>query len=111
MALWCLSDRVNDGASSFPLVPAQLRVLIPATVCCGIFPKFVKTPFALLLRRNPLTSFRSGGISGLGGHISLAFSSLSSIAAIALSPESAPSALFVNLLQVSGSRRPIRGAS
>ncbi|KAM0751363.1 hypothetical protein T439DRAFT_380344 [Meredithblackwellia eburnea MCA 4105] len=47
--------------------------------CCGICP--------------------NSGISGLEGHISLAFSSLSSIAAIALSPESAPSSLFVNLLQ------------
>ncbi|ORY56171.1 hypothetical protein BCR35DRAFT_315944, partial [Leucosporidium creatinivorum] len=33
------------------------------------------------------------------GHITLAFSSLSSIAAIALSPESAPNSLFTNLLQ------------
>ncbi|GAA5859879.1 hypothetical protein JCM1840_001778 [Sporobolomyces johnsonii] len=47
--------------------------------CCGICP--------------------ASGISGLGGHISLAFSSLSSIAAIALSPSSAPSALVTNLIQ------------
>ncbi|GAA6027498.1 hypothetical protein JCM8097_007891 [Rhodosporidiobolus ruineniae] len=47
--------------------------------CCGICP--------------------SSGISGLGGHISLAFSSLSSIAAIALAPASAPGALVTNLIQ------------
>ncbi|GAA6051371.1 hypothetical protein JCM3770_004507 [Rhodotorula araucariae] len=47
--------------------------------CCGICP--------------------NGGISGLGGHISLAFSSLSSIAAIAISPASAPSSLISNLIQ------------
>lgn len=61
------------------------------------------------------------GISGIEGQISLAFSSLSSsefeerrltsrvslscpfdsVAAIVLSPESAPSSLFTNLLQVS----------
>ncbi|GAA5885522.1 hypothetical protein JCM6882_007451 [Rhodosporidiobolus microsporus] len=38
-------------------------------------------------------------LSGLGGHVSLAFSSLSSLAAIALSPASAPSALVTNLIQ------------
>ncbi|GAA5836197.1 hypothetical protein JCM3766R1_001993 [Sporobolomyces carnicolor] len=48
-------------------------------VCCGICP--------------------NTGISGLGGHISLAFSSLSSITAIALSPASAPTALTTNLIQ------------
>lgn len=47
--------------------------------CCGICP--------------------NSGISGIEEHISLAFSSLASIAAIALSPESAPSTLFVTLLQ------------
>ncbi|GAA5849417.1 hypothetical protein JCM8547_000440 [Rhodosporidiobolus lusitaniae] len=46
--------------------------------CCGICPS---------------------SLSGLGGHISLAFSSLSSIAAIALSPSSAPSSLVTNLIQ------------
>ncbi|GAA5928938.1 uncharacterized protein JCM15063_004013 [Sporobolomyces koalae] len=48
-------------------------------VCCGICP--------------------NTGISGLGGHVSLAFSSLSSITAIALSPASAPTALTTNLIQ------------
>ncbi|GAA5912279.1 hypothetical protein JCM8208_001321 [Rhodotorula glutinis] len=48
-------------------------------VCCGICP--------------------NAGISGLGGHISLAFSSLSSIAAIAIAPASAPSSLLSNLIQ------------
>ncbi|GAA6061229.1 hypothetical protein JCM10212_002688 [Sporobolomyces blumeae] len=48
-------------------------------VCCGICP--------------------SAGISGLGGHVSLAFSSFASIAAIAMSPASAPSALVTNLIQ------------
>ncbi|GAA5987958.1 hypothetical protein JCM5350_007835 [Sporobolomyces pararoseus] len=48
-------------------------------VCCGICP--------------------NTGISGLGGHVSLAFSSLSSITAIALSPSSAPTALTTNLIQ------------
>lgn len=49
------------------------------TTCCGICP--------------------NGGISGIESHISLAFSSLASIIAIALSPESAPSSLFANILQ------------
>ncbi|GAA5848522.1 hypothetical protein JCM9279_006590 [Rhodotorula babjevae] len=55
--------------------------LAPPTegVCCGICP--------------------NAGISGLGGHISLAFSSLSSIAAIAIAPASAPSSLLSNLIQ------------
>ncbi|GAA6023117.1 hypothetical protein JCM11491_000076 [Sporobolomyces phaffii] len=50
-----------------------------ADVCCGICP--------------------NAGISGLGGHVSLAFSSLSSITAITLSPASAPTALTTSLIQ------------
>ncbi|BGP15916.1 hypothetical protein JCM10213v2_003908 [Rhodosporidiobolus nylandii] len=71
----------SNFATLCPDVDMSVWCLSPPTegVCCGICP--------------------SGGISGLGGHISLAFSSLSSIAAIALSPASAPSSLVTNLIQ------------
>ncbi|GAA5997768.1 uncharacterized protein JCM10292_006800 [Rhodotorula paludigena] len=65
------------------LCPDTTRVewcLNPPTngTCCGICPN---------------------GISGLGGHISLAFSSLSALAAIAVAPASAPFSLVSNLIQ------------
>jgi hypothetical protein len=39
------------------------------------------------------------GISGLAGHISLAFTTLASIAAIAIAPSSAPVTLLNTLIQ------------
>ncbi|GAA5970843.1 hypothetical protein JCM11641_004476 [Rhodosporidiobolus odoratus] len=71
----------SNFAALCPDVDMKTWCLNPPTngTCCGICP--------------------NAGISGLGGHISLAFSSLSSIAAIALSPASAPSSLLTNLIQ------------
>lgn len=79
---WCLAPPGDDKS-----------------VCCG------QVTFLCSPLRDPLTIrlhysiCPNTGISGLAGHISLAFTTLASIAAIAIAPSSAPVSLLNTLIQ------------